>query len=290
MKYDHEFWALLKKIKEDHHLDLTEYNLSTIQRRIRRRLFVTRSASYLDYARVLDQDSGEYQRLIEEVTIKVSWFFRDPAVFEILGNLIWPKILEQKVKRGDSWLRIWSAGCAGGEEAYSVAILLAECLKDKYLAWDINIFASDLDRRSLTRGQKGIYSEDAVLEVKKKYWDRYFSPLPEQTVGSNSPACKASLVKVGDQLRQWVIFVYYDLLTESSISPGESIITDFDLILCRNVLMYFSRSAQKRILAKFAAGLEQGGYLILGKNEWMSDDLAYQWREIKEGFRIYQRQ
>lgn len=113
------FTALLEKIKHDHNLDLSEYKFSTIRRRVNTRLSVTQIPSYRDYTLFLDQKPGEYQQLIESLTINVSNFFRDPPMFEILASRIWPRLLESKRQKGSFSIRVWSAGCSGGQEAYN---------------------------------------------------------------------------------------------------------------------------------------------------------------------------
>ena len=286
------FTALLEKIKHDHNLDLSEYKFSTIRRRVNRRLSVTKIPSYRDYTLFLDEKPDEYQQLIESLTINVSNFFRDPPMFEILASRIWPRLLESKRQKGSFSIRVWSAGCSGGQEAYSLAILLAEQLKDEASRWDILIFASDIDQNSLLKGKNGVYSEEDVREVKKGILDKYF--IPYQTHVHNPPqdtVCKSSEVfRITNRFKRWIHFIYHDLASDKSITPPASIITNLDMIVCRNVLIYFTNPLQEKILNKFFFALEEDGCLVLGKNERIGNNLAHQWKEIKERFKIYQKQ
>lgn len=295
-----QFLALLEKIKQDHNLDLTGYKHSTLYRRINRRLLANQIKSYQDYTLFLDQEPLEYQNLLKSLTIKVSWFFRDPAVFEILANRIWPSIIEHKKQRGDFFIRLWSAGCAGGEEAYSLAILLAEHLKEEVSKWDINILATDIDRESLVWAKRGIYPEAAVREVKKWILDKYFifRQADTRTFEKNFAGGQESTVRIKDTFNNWISFFYHDLTSDKTISPPDGVITDFDMIVCRNLLMYFSKPLQERVLEKFSSilergqerGQEKGGHLVLGKSESIDHNLGHQWQEIREGFKIYQKQ
>ncbi|MDL1956081.1 MAG: protein-glutamate O-methyltransferase CheR [Candidatus Desulfofervidus auxilii] len=252
-----ELKIILKKLKEKTGYDFSQYRQGTIKRRIAKRLWTVGVKDIQTYITILERDLNECKRLIQELTIKVSQFFRNPYVFEILNIMILPEILEIKKKQKDCMIRIWSAGCAYGEEAYSIAMLLMEHLKQKKIFNDykISIFATDIDEKALIKAKQGIYDEEAVLEVKKKFLDKYF--------------IYNGLYKVTDEIKQLVNFYEHDVTSQRQIAPPGGVICNYDIILCRNLLIYLSDPLQKRVISNFSKSLNPGGYLILGESEYI---------------------
>jgi len=252
-----ELKIILKKLKEKTGYDFSQYRQGTIKRRIAKRLWTIGVKDIQTYITILERDLNECKRLIQELTIKVSQFFRNPYVFEILNIMILPEILEIKKKQKDCMIRIWSAGCAYGEEAYSIAMLLMEYLKQKKIFNDykISIFATDIDEKALIKAKQGIYDEEAVLEVKKKFLDKYF--------------IYNGLYKVTDEIKQLVNFYEHDVTSQRQIAPPGGVICNYDMILCRNLLIYLSDPLQKRVISNFSKSLNPGGYLILGESEYI---------------------
>ncbi|HDD44973.1 MAG TPA: protein-glutamate O-methyltransferase CheR [Candidatus Desulfofervidus auxilii] len=252
-----ELKIILKKLKEKTGYDFSQYRQGTIKRRIAKRLWTIGVKDIQTYITILERDLNECKRLIQELTIKVSQFFRNPYVFEILNIMILPEILEIKKKQKDCMIRIWSAGCAYGEEAYSIAMLLMEHLKQKKIFNDykISIFATDIDEKALIKAKQGIYDEEAVLEVKKKFLDKYF--------------IYNGLYKVTDEIKQLVNFYEHDVTSQRQIAPPGGVICNYDMILCRNLLIYLSDPLQKRVISNFSKSLNPGGYLILGESEYI---------------------
>jgi len=252
-----ELKIILKKLKEKTGYDFSQYRQGTIKRRIAKRLWTIGVKDIQTYITILERDLNECKRLIQELTIKVSQFFRNPYVFEILNIMILPEILEIKKKQKDCMIRIWSAGCAYGEEAYSIAMLLMEYFKQKKIFNDykISIFATDIDEKALIKAKQGIYDEEAVLEVKKKFLDKYF--------------IYNGLYKVTDEIKQLVNFYEHDVTSQRQIAPPGGVICNYDMILCRNLLIYLSDPLQKRVISNFSKSLNPGGYLILGESEYI---------------------
>ena len=196
--------------------------------------------------RYLASHPDEYQRLTASFLIKVTEFFRDPELFDVLRERVLPDLIAQARAR-DNELRIWSAGCATGEEAYSLAILVAEALGDELEQFQVRIFATDLDDEAVAFARRGIYPA------------RRSPVCPRRS----SPAISSQLdgdYEVTKQLRGLVIFGQHDL---GQRPPFPRI----DLVLCRNVLIYFTPELQARALQLFAFALRDGGYLALGKAE-----------------------
>jgi two-component system CheB/CheR fusion protein len=236
--------AVLRLLTQETGTDFTWYKPSTVKRRIKRRLD-TLSLSSLDaYYQHIRRNPSEITTLFDTMLIGVTEFLRDAEVFEgIYTNL--QEIIARK-QTGDP-LRVWSVGCATGEEPYSVAILLAEILGDRVSNHPVQIFATDISERALATGRRGLYPSEAVSKLEPERRKRYFNKKEEG-------------YEVKAQLRQWVLFSKHDI---SHHPPFVRI----DLIVCRNLLIYFSAELQQRVLPAFHYALNPKGYLVLGKSE-----------------------
>ncbi|MBU4258792.1 MAG: protein-glutamate O-methyltransferase CheR [Proteobacteria bacterium] len=254
---------IFKGLHEKYGVDFSLYRESTIKRRLARRMAATDSDNYLDYFYTLEKEPGEYENLLRTLTIKVSRFFRNQHLFQTLYDDIFPDIINAKIINNDNTLRIWGAGCAFGEEIYSVTITLLEYLKKKRKSiddYDISIFGTDIDGQALNKAKLGIYDKDAVKDVKKEILDKYFIR-------------RGDLFQLIDSIKNLVYFTRDDLTSEKHISPSSGVITNYDLILCRNTLIYFSQALQQRVFLNFIRSLNPGGYLVLGKSESIPGDL-----------------
>jgi chemotaxis methyl-accepting protein methylase len=207
-----------------------------------------------EYLRYLKGTPGEVDALIESLTINVSRFFRDPLTFEYIGERLLPLLLLEQTKRAGSALRMWSAGCSMGEEPYSMAILIREFSEKEDLPRDIVIFATDIDRKVLEKARRACYPPESVADVKYHLLNKYFV----------KKGCNFQLAR---PIRDMVLFSAYDLLDKRSYAPPESIFGGFDLVLCRNVLIYFNAKWQNLIFDKLYRSLTRGGYLVLGEAE-----------------------
>ena len=244
---------------------LSMYKEPYIQRRIATRVRAVGCQNLASYLHHLEQNEDELQSLLAALTIHVSQFFRNPSVFHLLGEKILPPLLTaaRKEKRP---LRLWSVGCAGGEEPYSLAILLAEL---KATPEDVSILGTDISRKVLEQAQAGVYNEAALREVSESYRACWFN-------NDNGG------YRIADDLRQWVEFKYHDILSDEDFPAA-------DLILCRNVLIYFSRTEQEKILSRFAASLTGAGHLVLGRAETMLGSSRQLFTPIYLTERIYRR-
>jgi two-component system CheB/CheR fusion protein len=242
---DDQFQAFLRQLREQSGLDFAGYKTPTIMRRLKQRMASTGTADLGAYIRYLEANPAEYQRLASSFLIKVTQFFRDPELFDYLAEEALPRLIDEARPRRE--LRVWSAGCATGEEAYSVAILIADLLGDELEGMTVRIFATDLDADAVAFARRGVYPASAVATVSPERLARYFKPAD----GS---------YEVTKQLRSLVVFGQHDL---GQRAPFPRI----DLALCRNVLIYFAPELQKRTLQLFAFSLRDGGYLVLGKAE-----------------------
>jgi len=265
---DHdELRELVERIHERSRIDFSSYKPATILRRLRGRMSATSQPTLAAYAAYLESDPEEYARLVNSLLIKVTEFFRDPKFFEYLRGNVLPELIAE-ARRDRRELRIWSAGCSTGEEAYSLAIIVAEALGEE-LAWpDVRIFATDIDREAIAFARRGLYTPAALKGVPASARDRYF-------VKSDGG------YEVGKRLRALMVFGEHDL---GERAPFPRI----DLLLCRNVLIYFAAPMQRVALETFAFSLRPGGRLALGTSETVAA-LPEPFEEEHARLRVYRR-
>ena len=242
-----DFEMLLEYLKHNRSFDFTGYKRSTLERRIQKRMQVVEVANYTDYVDYLEVHPDEFIQLFNTILINVTCFFRDPKTWEYINETIIPRILASK--KPGAPIRIWSAGCASGEETYTIAILLAEHLGIEGFKELVKIYATDLDEEALVKALMASYSESDMETVPPPLVDKYFERIGNRYVFLRD-------------LRRSVIFGRHDLVQDAPISR-------IDLLICRNVLMYFNTEAQSRILARLNYALNDNGFLFLGKAEIM---------------------
>lgn len=260
--------AFLNQLRGRTGIDFRQYKTPTIVRRLSRLMATAGCDSLKDYLRHLTAHPEAYQRLTSTFLIKVTEFFRDPALFAYLREQILPGIIEH-ARRNGAELRLWSAGCATGEEAYSLAIALAELLGDEIETMPIRIFATDLDADAIAFARRGIYPASALKEISPELLAKYFTRVDD-----------AFAIK--KRIRNLTVFGEYDL---GQRAPFPRI----DLVLCRNVLIYFTKELQQRTLQLFAFSLRPDGYLVLGKSESTSP-LPQYFTTIQPALKVFQRQ
>jgi two-component system, chemotaxis family, CheB/CheR fusion protein len=264
---DDSLEAFLKQVQTRCNIDFSQYKTPTILRRLNRRLIATNTRSLEEYSNYLRRNPDEYNELVSSFLIKVTEFFRDPELFDYIRDQLLPDMIEDGKKRGNQ-LRFWSAGCATGEEAYSLAILLAETLGDQLNKFTVRIFATDIDGSAISYARRGVYPRTALKEVPQELIERYFTGIDNE-------------YEINKQIRSMVVFGLHDLAQRS---PFPSI----DLILCRNVLIYFANDLQRRALQLFAFSLRDDGTLILGKSETVSPLNEY-FEVEDQRLRVFQR-
>jgi two-component system CheB/CheR fusion protein len=235
--------------------DFSRYKEGTLLRRIRRRLQVQHLDSVEGYLELLEKDSAEADGLLKDLLIGVTQFFRDPEAFQALAQQIIPRIVQGK--SADAPIRIWVPGCASGEEAYSIAILLREHLERLETRRFVQIFATDLDAAMLAEARHGRYPADIADQVSPERLARFF--VRDPSTGSGRVA-DFQAVK---ELREMCIFSEHSLIRDPPFSQ-------LDLISCRNVLIYLSAELQKKLVPLFHYALRPGGFLFLGPSEGIS--------------------
>jgi two-component system CheB/CheR fusion protein len=239
--------GFLEELYERYGVDFRSYKKPTILRRLRRRMAATGLMDIEGYAAYLWEHPEEYRHLLNAFLIKVTEFFRDPELFEYLREEVLPKLVEE-ARRDGRQLRVWSAGCATGEEAYSLAILVFEVLGEEVGQFDVRIFATDVDEDAVAFARHGIYPASALSGLSEEKIGRYFDRLDD------------GRYQVKKLVRSVVVFGEHDLARRSPFSR-------IDMTVSRNVLIYFAPELQRRALQLFAYSLRDGGYLVLGKSE-----------------------
>ncbi|HEY1951586.1 MAG TPA: CheR family methyltransferase [Gemmatimonadaceae bacterium] len=247
-KSNQDFEDLLELFKKQRGFDFTGYKRPTLVRRFRKRMSSVKVDTYADYMDLLLRDPEEVDHLFNTILINVTHFFRDTVPWQYLSEEIVPILLSSK--RPEENIRVWSAGCATGQEAYSLAMLLAESLGVDEFLRRVKIYATDVDDDALNYARQARYTAREIEPVPELLRERYFD-----RVGSRYTFKK--------KLRRCIIFGRNDLVNDAPISK-------IDLLVCRNTLMYFESKTQARVLKRFHFALCDGGFLLLGKAETLT--------------------
>lgn len=257
---------ILKILREAFQIDFNHYKGETLHRRIERRMFLSGINQPAQYIEMLQSELSEIQNLYRDLLVDVTHFFRDQEAFDWLANELIPQIVSQ-TPEGEQ-IRIWSAACASGEEAYSLTILFLEEIAKQKKRVELRVFATDAHEESIQRASRGVYSKDAVRSISPQLLDKYFK------IEGNS-------FRVEKTLRSHIVFAAQNLLSDS-------LFTNIDFISCRNMLIYLHHQSQKRLLSQFHFGLKSEGYLFLGPSEYLGD-LEKEFKTLNRTWRIYQK-
>jgi two-component system CheB/CheR fusion protein len=237
--------ALLEFVKEARGFDFTGYKRSSIQRRVAKRMAEVGVEDYDEYLDYLELHGEEFIELFNTILINVTGFFRDPQAWEHLATQVMPQLIAARPT--DAPLRVWCAGCASGEEPYTVAMVIARVIGDSALRDRVKIYATDIDEEALDVARHGAYLPRQIEDVPGDALERFFERTEQRYVFRKD-------------LRRCVIFGRNDLVQDAPISR-------IDLLVCRNTLMYFTADTQAQILRRFHFALDDGGLLMLGKSE-----------------------
>ena len=258
------FKKLKKIIHETVGLDCSGYRDEYIKRRFEIRLRATGAMTYGRYIAYLNKNPDEFSNLLNDLTINYTMFFRDADVYCYLEKTLLPKLLQSS-----HLIRIWSAGCASGEEPYSLAILLHKVLGDAISSHSIVIYASDIDKQALSTAAEGKYSLKQLSSLDAASLERFFTK-------------EGEFYRVKDFVKRMVHFEQFDL-------NASALHRNLDVVLCRNVMIYFSKEGQQHIHMNFYNALKPEGYLITGKSEIMSGEPAQKFQAIDFQTRVYQK-
>ena len=239
--------TFLDFVKQARGFDFSGYKRSSIERRVAKRMSDVEAASYEEYTDYLELHPEEFAALFNAILINVTGFFRDPQTWEYLATAILPALIG---RRPADWpVRVWSAGCASGEEAYTLAMVLARVLGDEAFKERVKIYATDVDEEALDQARHAAYLPRQVENVPREALERFFERTDQRYVFRKD-------------LRRGVIFGRNDLMQDAPISR-------IDLLVCRNTLMYFTAEAQSQILGRFHFALQDDGVMLLGRSEML---------------------
>ena len=252
----------MKKISEDivrlmfqkYSIDISMFSDTFLENTIGSRITATDSKHPGQYIKTLTGENSEALLLRSSLSNSYSIFYRNPLTFSMLYQFVLPKIIGEKEKNHDPEIRIWSAGCASGQEAYSLAMLADDMCGKTNGTVRYRIFATDILTTELQTAAEGTYNFDEILNLPFRHIDNYFSR-------------SGDTFTIKDSLKKHIEFSQYDLLEEASSAPPASIFGDFDLVMCSNLLFYYKPEFQKVILEKFSRSIREGGFLITGEAE-----------------------
>ncbi len=237
-----------------HGLNVSSFDETFLIQSLNKRLTETSTATVEYYFDLLHQDASEAQALLASMNVVYSEFFRNSPAFALLEHILLPEICNEKEKSGQGEIRVWSAGCATGQEAWSIAILLDELLKTRKHLLSYRIIATDRLESVLSQAREGCYRMDALGNIKMRHLDTSFTRRGDSFV-------------VVPRLREKVTFSFYDLFDTATTCPPESIFGHFDLVFCCNILLYYRQQIQALILKKIQQSLTPSGYLITDTTE-----------------------
>ncbi|MBN1322901.1 MAG: PAS domain S-box protein [Methanotrichaceae archaeon] len=257
--------------------DFSQYKPSTIQRRIERRMAIHQIETMDGYVKYLQQTPAEVEALFRDLLIGVTNFFRDPEAFKALEERIIPQLFASKIEDGP--IRVWSPGCATGEEPYSLAILLAERQEALKRSFKVQVFATDIDSQAIATARAGIYPASIAADISEERLTRFFTAEPD-----------GGAYRIHKGIRDMLVFSEQDVIKDPPFSK-------LDLISCRNLLIYMGADLQKKLIPLFHYALNPGGFLFLGTSETVGEfgdlfvalDRKLKLYQRKDGFQSTQR-
>lgn len=243
---------LFKVLHEETGHDFSQYKPETVHRRIARQMAINQIKDLASYTNFLQQSPAAVVALFRDLLIGVTQFFRDPIVFEELRSEILPKILKDKSTQ--EALRVWSAGCSTGQEAYTLAIVIWESLQSLPLKPEVQIFATDIDSRAITLARSGVFPIAVANEMSQDVLAKHFTLEPE-----------GHGYRIQKYIRDMIVFSEHDLIKDPPFSK-------LDMVVCRNLLIYFKPELQRKVMRIFHYALKSTGVLVLGNSEGVGAD------------------
>jgi len=263
-----DYAEIFDLLHREYNLDFTKYKIGTVGRRISRRMGYRHLEQVSEYLEILSSNHDEIDNLYHDLLIGVTEFFRDEKAFGYLEATIIPELFASLSPNDD--LRAWSAGCATGEEAYSLAILLAEKASEVNFTGKITVFTTDVHKRSLDSAAQGVFTGDGLAKVSPARLQRFFVEVDK------------NLYKVKTELRKLLTFAHHDLTRDMPFCK-------LDLICCRNLLIYLQPEAQRKVLSLFHFALKMNGFLFLGKSEGIGGPMANDFETISTQNKIFRK-
>ncbi len=260
---------LLANLQTKFGKDFSNYRLSCLQRRVALRMSTLKLATLDEYMNYLASDPREIEQLLDTVTIHVTEFFRDAEVFDAVAKNVLPAIVSRKLHSPSRTIRVWSAGCSTGEEAYSLAILVLRHLRGNEIDLALEVYGTDVSKEACAVAREGVYAsrklENIPADVRRKYFE-----------------AKGPQHRVAADVRRCVKFSVHDLFSPPPF-------TFLDLVVCRNVLIHFDHAVRNDVLERFHAALGEQGLLILGKSEAVMGSALARYELVDPRNKIYKK-
>ena len=261
-----EFAELFAMLLDKYGIDFTNYKPTTVMRRIQRRMELSGAASESEFIARVANDSGELNRLYQDLLIGVTQFFRDEEAFDHLQRDVLRPLLERKGPQEE--FRIWDAGCATGEETYSLAMLLHELREEMEDPPGVKIFATDVHCDSLDHASSGLYTAESLANIRSDRWRKYFRP-------------EADAHRISPELRKMIVFAPHNVAKDAPF-------TKMDVVVCRNLLIYLQPNVQQRVMHAFHFALNVKGVLMLGPSESIAE-LKEEFETISSHWKLYRK-
>ncbi len=241
---DEEFRTFSDLIYKESGITFSESNRSILESRLKDKLRMMKLEKISDYYNIVIKDSEEKKNLLDSITTNLTRFFRNMPHFEALENFVIPELVKLKKANGQKKIKIWSAGCSTGEEPYTIAMMMKKCLPSDF---SFEVIASDLSLKCLLVARTGFYQDPKITSVPDDYLKLYFDKVNKG-------------YQVKSEIMNLVTFDYHNLQNESKHS-------DFDIVFCRNVIIYFDEVAQKGVIDRFWRAMTPKSFLFIGHSE-----------------------
>ncbi len=253
-----ELDTILELAKNASGVDFVRYRPSTMQRRTELRMAMSDCANAASYLALLAAAPAEMKALVDALLVKTTWMYREAPTFELLRERALPELFARRAAEGAKALVAWVPGCSTGEEAYTIAMCLDEAQRKAEAQLAFQVFASDVDLGALAKARAAVYAESSLAELPKIFFDRHLVPF---TQGHQAFA------RVSDALRARVVFAQHDALRSAHVAPTEAGVASFDLVSCRNLLVYLQPSAQEELVTRLLKTCSRGSILVIGDSE-----------------------